>query len=70
MFNPALTQDTDKRIRDLWIWVATIIVVMVTLTATGLLATVANQGAGDADRNADSNAVIDQSPSTSHHSVR
>jgi hypothetical protein len=66
MFDPPVTRDADKRIRDLWIWVTTIITVMVVLTTTGLLATVANQGARDADRY----AVIDQGPSTSHHGAR
>jgi hypothetical protein len=64
MFNPPLTQDADKRTRDLWIWVATIITVVVVLTTTGLFATVVNQSTRDADVN------IAQSSPTSHHSAR
>jgi len=66
MFDPLLAQYTDNRTRDLWIWVATIITVVVVLTTTGLFATVVNQGTGDADTNVD----IAQSSPTSHHSAR
>jgi hypothetical protein len=66
MFDPPLTQDADKRTRDLWIWVATIIAVVMVLTTTGLFATVVNQSTRDADRNVN----IAQSSPTSHHSAR
>jgi hypothetical protein len=51
MFDPPLTQQADKHMLDPWIWVATIVVMVVLLTTSGLFAPVANQNARDADGN-------------------
>jgi hypothetical protein len=66
MFDPPLTQHADKQMLDPWIWVATILAMVVFLTTSGLFAPVANQSARDADRNVN----IAQSGSTSGRSTR
>ncbi len=60
MFDPPLSQHDDKPIGDPWIWAATIIVMILFFTMSGLFTPVANQSA----RHADGNVDIAQSGST------
>jgi hypothetical protein len=53
VFDPPLSQNDDKPMRDPWIWAATIIAMIVFFKMSGLFAPVANQSARHADGNVD-----------------
>jgi hypothetical protein len=49
MFDPPLTQHTDKAILDPWIWTGTIIAMIMFFTMSGLFTPVTNEAARNAD---------------------
>jgi len=63
MFDPPLTQHADKHMLDPWIWLATIIGMVVLVTTSGLFAPAANQSARDADRNV---SIAQAGPASGH----